>query len=75
MSNILRLNKLENQEIFPQTRIFDLGEQLCESMLEFESVWEEKDLEPECDIQDNVLVEGFHLHGPAGRGEKCLKDI
>lgn len=56
VSNILRLNKLENQQIFPQTQVFDLGEQLCACLLEFESLWEEKGLELECEIADGVQV-------------------
>ena len=30
MTNILKLNKLEKQQIFPKTEEYDLGEQLCE---------------------------------------------
>lgn len=57
VSNILKLNKLENQQIFPQTEIFDLGEQLAECLLSFETAWEEKKLELECDLQENVRVQ------------------
>lgn len=56
VSNILKLNKLENQQIFPEVRTFDLGEQLCACMLEYESLWEEKGLELECEIADGVQV-------------------
>ena len=57
VSNILKLNKLENQQIFPEARKFDLAEQLGESLLEFETAWEEKKLELDCDLADDVLVE------------------
>lgn len=40
ITNILKLNKLENQQIFPQPKEFDLGEQLCECLLGFEDAWE-----------------------------------
>ena len=40
ITNILKLNKLENQQIFPQPKVFDLGEQLCVSLLGFEDAWE-----------------------------------
>ncbi len=55
--NILKLNKLENQQIYSNTEIYDLGEQLCECMLEFESVWEAREIEIETDITDEVYVE------------------
>lgn len=57
VSNILKLNKLENQQIYPETRTFDLGEQLRESLLSFESLWESKNLDLACDIPDGVFVE------------------
>ena len=44
ITNILKLNKLENQQIFPQPKEFDLGEQLCECLLVFEDAWEAKNL-------------------------------
>ena len=56
ITNILKLNKLENQQIFPQPQEFDLGEQLCESLLTFEDAWEKKNLDIETDIQDDVRI-------------------
>ena len=56
ITNILKLNKLENQQIFPQPREFNLGEQLCESLLTFEDAWEKKNLEIETNIQEDVHV-------------------
>ena len=56
MTNILKLNRLENQQIYPNPTIFDLGEQLCESLLQYESTWERKNIEIETDIAENVLV-------------------
>lgn len=57
VTNILKLNKLENQQIYPSVEKYDLGEQLCECMLEFESVWESKNIEIETDITDEVYVD------------------
>ena len=57
ITNILKLNKLENQQIFPQPKEFDLGEQLCECLLVFEDAWEAKNLEIETDIQDDVRIQ------------------
>ena len=56
ITNILKLNKLENQQIFPNNESFDLGEQLCESMLAFENVWDEKELEIEADIEEGIMI-------------------
>ena len=56
ITNILKLNKLENQQIFPQPQEFDLGEQLCECLLVFEDAWEAKNLEIETDIEDDVRI-------------------
>ena len=56
ITNILKLNKLENQQIFPQPKEFDLGEQLCECLLVFEDAWEARNLEIETDIEDNVRI-------------------
>lgn len=57
ISNILKLNKLENQQIFPEKQKYNLGEQLCESLLSFENVWEAKNLQIETDIEEDVFVE------------------
>ena len=56
ITNILKLNKLENQQIFPQMDEYDLGEQLCESLLQFEDAWEQKRLNIETDFQEDVRI-------------------
>ena len=56
MTNILKLNRLENQQIFPQATEFDLGEQLCECLLQFENVWETAEIEIDTDIAEDVKV-------------------
>ena len=56
MTNVLKLNRLENQQIYPNPATFDLGEQLCESLLQYESTWERKHIEIETDIAQGVLV-------------------
>ena len=56
ITNILKLNKLENQQIFPERREYDLGEQLAECLLQFERRWEQKGIEIETDIAENVRI-------------------
>ncbi len=56
ITNILRLNKLENQQIYPNAETYDLSEQLCECLLQFEPILEEKALEVENDIADGVFI-------------------
>ena len=56
ITNILKLNKLENQQIFPVAETYDLGEQLCECLLGFEDAWEKKKMEIETDIEEGVMV-------------------
>jgi len=56
MTNILKLNKLEKQQIYPKTEEYDLGEQLCECLLQFEHIWEEKLIEIETEIAEDIKV-------------------
>ncbi len=56
MTNILKLNRLEKQQIYPKTEEYDLGEQLCECLLQFENIWEDKNIEIETEIQEGVTV-------------------
>ncbi len=56
ISNILKLCKLENSQIYPSARKYNLSEQLCESLLAFESIWEAKSIEIETDIAEDVII-------------------
>ena len=56
MTNILKLNRLENQQFYPDTREFDLGEQLCVCLLQYERVWEQNSIDVQTDIADGVTV-------------------
>lgn len=56
MTNILKLNKLEKQQIYPKTEEYDLGEQLCECLLQFEDVWERRNMEIDTDLEESVTV-------------------
>lgn len=57
VTNILKLNKLENQRIYPTTEPYDLGEQLRGCLLGFEKAWEAKQLDVDVDVQDDVMVD------------------
>ena len=57
ITNILKLNRLENQQIFPKTEVFDLSEQICECLLQYENIWEKVNIEIETDIAEDVKVE------------------
>ncbi|MGN0691408.1 MAG: ATP-binding protein [Oscillospiraceae bacterium] len=56
ITNILKLNKLENQQIYPSVTSYDLSEQLCECLLQFEDVWERKAIEIETDLDESVMI-------------------
>lgn len=56
ISNILKLNKLENQSIYPSVQTYHLSEQLCECLLGFENMWEAKNLEIQTQLQEDILV-------------------
>ncbi len=56
VTNILRLNRLENQQIYPKCEKYDLSEQLCACLLQYENIWENKKIELETDIEDGVVV-------------------
>lgn len=56
ITNILKLNKLENQQIFPSCEAYNLGEQLCECLLGFENEWEKRQMEIETDIEEDIYV-------------------
>lgn len=55
ITNILKLNKLENQEIQEKHEAFNLTDSLAESVVAFESIIEDKNIELNCDF-DEVSV-------------------
>lgn len=56
ITNILKLNKLENQQIFPVAEEYDLSEQICQCLLGFERVWEQKNIQIETEIDEDVEI-------------------
>lgn len=56
IGNILKLNKLENQRITPEVEAYDVSRQLCDCILQFEKVWDEKEIELEVELEGRVMV-------------------
>lgn len=56
IGNILKLNRLENQRITPSVETYDVCRQVCDCVIQFEEVWEEKNIELEVDMEDEAFV-------------------
>lgn len=61
ITKILKLNKLENQEIFAEKKEIALGEMLRECILQFEDILETKGLTLVCDIEDIIIYSDANL--------------
>ena len=61
ITNILKLNKLENQEIQEKHEAFNLTSALGESVLSFESWIEKKNIELNCEFDDVVIFSSKSL--------------
>lgn len=56
VANILRLNKLDNQDITLPEEPYDVCKQLCDCALQFEDLWEEKGIEFTAHIEDKAII-------------------
>lgn len=56
ITNVLKLSKIERQQIFLNNQQYNLSEQLCECMIAFEDAWEQKQIEIYTDIEENIFV-------------------
>ena len=56
VSNILRLNKLENQQIVPNAEPYDLTRQLSDCALAHEADWERKGLEFDAQLEERAMI-------------------
>lgn len=56
ITNILKLNKLEKQNIQPVMEEYDLCEQLCQCAFQLENLWEEKEIEFEAELEERAMI-------------------
>lgn len=57
ISNILRLNKLENQETVPHAAPYDLTRQLSDCALAHEEQWEKKQIDFDAQLEERVMIQ------------------
>jgi signal transduction histidine kinase len=56
ITNILKLNKLENQKIKPEACEYDICRQISDCVIQFVDVWEKKNIEFEADLEDRAII-------------------
>ena len=56
VTNILKLNKLENQKLALEITTFNLSESLTDQIIQYEELIDKKKLVLECDIEDNLFI-------------------
>lgn len=56
ITNMLKLNKLEKQVIKPLPEPYDVCDQLCMCALQFEDVWEKKQIDFEAELEERVVI-------------------
>ena len=56
ITNILKLNRLENQQIFPERKQYNLAEQIRECLLLFEQSWENKNIHIDVELEDETYI-------------------
>ena len=54
--NMLKLNKLEKQVIKPVPAPYDVCAQICDCALQFEDMWDKKDIEFAADLEDRAMI-------------------
>ncbi|MDE6408031.1 MAG: HAMP domain-containing histidine kinase [Anaeroplasmataceae bacterium] len=57
ITNILKLNKLENGTLIPEFKAFNLTESITEQIISFDQLLEEKELELICELDESITIE------------------
>ena len=57
VTNILQLSRLENQKILVHKAKYNLSEQLSRCILSFETVWEERNIDIEPDLDESIQLD------------------
>lgn len=57
VTDILKLNKLEHQQISPDVEVYELSTQLCECLLNYEDIWDRKHLNIDVQIDEMVYIQ------------------
>lgn len=63
ITNILKLNKLENHNLLPDIKRFNLSELVIEQIVQFEELVDKKNINLNCDIEENLFInsEGSYI--------------
>lgn len=56
VTNILKLNKLENKKLYPEITRFNLSELMANQVLQFEKIIESKAINLTCDIEEDLYI-------------------
>lgn len=56
VTNILQVNRLDNQKIQPTMRPFNISEALCRCILNYDTLMEEKEIELETALDQNLIL-------------------
>ncbi|MCR4891016.1 MAG: HAMP domain-containing histidine kinase [Lachnospiraceae bacterium] len=57
INNILQISKLDNNQVEAKNESFDLSEMLIQAILSFDSLLEEKNIDLQINIPDNISIE------------------
>lgn len=57
ITNILKLNKLDKQAINPITESYNVCRQICDCAVNFENLWEDKNIEFIANVEDTAMIE------------------